>query len=225
MQLATQVNPKFSGAGHDQLDIGQNMGLIRVEAYKLYKRLQAVGAFHVDFDDALQIASMKFVNAARGFNAALNNKFSTYYIAAMRNVGNNQVDSHVRSVRLSSVEELKEHLDPDGDVYEVIASEVHDPFEALAQIEEAEEKLKNLSVLGRFVVACLVDPPAELRKAREEQRAAAELGRAEGRVTRVSSEIDLNFIIKFYQISRTDEERIKDQLRRTVGDARLWRRG
>lgn len=223
MRLEIRTNLRFAGAEHDQFSVERNMGLIQGETYKLHRRFLAAGMFHFDYEDALQMALMKFTHAETKFNRQLGNRFSTYYVSAMRNLGNIHVDRHMNSLRASSIEELREVMNADADVYEVISSEVSgDPFDSLSRMEEAERKLRRLSVRGRFVVACLVDPPVELRKAYEAQRSHAALCRAQGEHMRVSKDIDLAFIARFYQISRGDVESIKEELRKTVEDASLW---
>jgi RNA polymerase sigma factor (sigma-70 family) len=215
-------NEKF-GAEHDQFSIEHNMKLIHSVAGKTLRILESVGIFYMECDDVVQLCLMTFSHAVEKFNRQSGNRFSTYYVSAMRNECLKIIDAQARAVKTTSLEEIASN-EEDGDfsLYEIIPSEDATPSEILEIQEDAFELVETLSLKARMVLKCLIKPGLRLVQEFEERKNYAERAHEEGIRTSFPKQIDVKLIAKYYGFSRTETEKIKEELRKAVGDNSLW---
>lgn len=206
--------------GHDQFSIEKNTKLIHAIAGRTLKIFESIGIDYMEYDDVFQLALITFNHAASKFDRQSGNRFSTYYIAAMKNESKKVIHNHMRNVKTTSVEELSGE---DGNsIYDIIPSEDATPEDVCEMKEHALEVISKLSVRARLVVRCLVRPRISLRKAFKEREDYAAECHKQGIRTSFPKELDVNFIAQYYGFSRRETDKIKEELRKAVGDNTLW---
>lgn len=218
-----QRNAKF-GAEHDQFSIEQNMKLIHKVSNSTLLALETVGIFHMEYEDVVQLAMITFNDAAEKFDRNSGNRFSTYYVIAMRNKCKTIIHNFANSVKTASIEEMT--VNNEGEeisIYDLVPSEDATPDGAYEMQTHAMEIVSKLSVRSRLVIKTLIDPELGVQMAFNARRYYAELCAQQGIKSSIPKEMDIAFIAKYYGFSKLETEKIKQELRNAVGDDTLWR--
>lgn len=205
------------------LSLEDNMGLVHTESMKIYKKMIAIGCNDYEYDDVLQLGMMTFVRATERYDENNGAKFSTYYVNAMRNEGLKLIEKYNTTVRTVSVDAFEDNEGDEFDAYSLMPSEMATPEEHVVRVDYARHVMATLKPMTRTVLRCLVKPPYRIKLVFERYQDYIIRANSEGASMQVPKEIDINFICKCYRMSRTETDRVKDELRKAVGDNTLWR--